>query len=160
LDTAWLRSEFVLVGVGVVVGVLVGFLAGQRSRREAKKLARLQAELEASRAELADYRGQVSQHFGRTSDLLRRLTIQYRTVYEHLADGARTLCPEGAVALATGAEEATLPPEAGAAGSRTEPDLAAEPDLGPELSEESPHLPRGGAEEPPRAGAEERGGGS
>jgi uncharacterized membrane-anchored protein YhcB (DUF1043 family) len=41
-------------------------------------------------------------HFSGTSDLLRDLTVQYRSVYEHLTKGASTLCPEGFVGLTEG----------------------------------------------------------
>ena len=41
-------------------------------------------------------------YFSGTSDLLRDLTVQYRSVYEHLTRGASTLCPEGFVGLTEG----------------------------------------------------------
>jgi uncharacterized membrane-anchored protein YhcB (DUF1043 family) len=45
------------------------------------------------------YRQSVAQHFGRTSDIFRNLTGDYRTLYAHLADGARTLASDDVPAL-------------------------------------------------------------
>ncbi|MBW2543802.1 MAG: DUF1043 family protein [Deltaproteobacteria bacterium] len=59
-------------------------------------------QLAAAREEHAAYRLNVVDHFSGTSDLLRDLTVQYRSVYEHLTKGASTLCPEGFVGLTEG----------------------------------------------------------
>ena len=58
--------------------------------------------LRKTREEYAAYRLSVVDHFSGTSDLLRDLTVQYRSVYEHLTKGASTLCPEGFVGLTEG----------------------------------------------------------
>jgi len=97
------------------VGRLTG--AGASRRRELEEqladtqeeLARAAADAEdlleqlgKARDEHAAYRMNVMDHFSGTSDLLRDLTVQYRSVYEHLTKGASTLCPEGFVALTQG----------------------------------------------------------
>jgi uncharacterized membrane-anchored protein YhcB (DUF1043 family) len=91
--------------------------AGATRRRELEEqLADLQEELSrvaadaedlleqlgTARDEHAAYRLNVMDHFSGTSDLLRDLTVQYRSVYEHLTKGASTLCPEGFVGLTEG----------------------------------------------------------
>jgi uncharacterized membrane-anchored protein YhcB (DUF1043 family) len=111
-----------LVAVGIAVAVaafLVGRLTGggaTRRRELEEQLAdaheensRIAAEMEdlleqfaAARDEHAAYRLNVVDHFSGTSDLLRDLTVQYRSVYEHLTKGASTLCPEGFVGLTEG----------------------------------------------------------
>jgi len=65
-------------------------------------LERAQAEIQAGRDELQrtregfeSYRGKVTDHFVGTSERLRDLTFQYRSIYNHLAEGAGELCPEG-----------------------------------------------------------------
>lgn len=73
----------------------------EQSRAEAEA-ERLRNELDTARAEHDDYRLSVVDHFSGTSDLLRDLTVQYRSVYEHLTKGASTLCPEGFVGLTEG----------------------------------------------------------
>jgi len=111
-----------LVAAGLAVAVaafLVGRLTGggaTRRRELEEQLAdaheensRFAAEMEdileqlaAARDEHAAYRLNVVDHFSGTSDLLRDLTVQYRSVYEHLTKGASTLCPEGFVGLTEG----------------------------------------------------------
>jgi uncharacterized membrane-anchored protein YhcB (DUF1043 family) len=111
-----------LVAAGLVVAVaafLIGRLTGGGAarRRELEEqladaqeeTARVAAEMEdlaeqlgAARDEHEAYRLNVVDHFSGTSDLLRDLTVQYRSVYEHLTKGASTLCPEGFVGLTEG----------------------------------------------------------
>jgi uncharacterized membrane-anchored protein YhcB (DUF1043 family) len=115
---------------GLAVGLAVGVLLGQRSNRvrayargleqklEEQRIAqdRLAAEAQAARDELKRscqegeaYRQQVSEHFGDTSRLLRDLTLQYRSVYEHLSEGAQALCAEGSLTLEGLPESPLLP---------------------------------------------------
>jgi uncharacterized membrane-anchored protein YhcB (DUF1043 family) len=144
----------------LVVGVLLGrALAGRGARREAERARALEEQLQRAEAEQTRYRAQVSDHFVETSRRLRDLTVQYKAVYEHLADGARTLCPEGVVAIAPSLAEA-LPLTAGAGAAAADEaqldlDLDEEPgrwsradvgrdrddELGPLLDEESPAPP-------------------
>jgi hypothetical protein len=113
----WLAAAGSLL-LGIFVGVL---LARAGSRREVARARQLEEQLRTSEAEHARYRSQVSEHFGETSRRLRDLTLQYKSVYEHLADGARSLCPEGSIEIAPSLAEAALPIAAG----HVEPD---EPD--------------------------------
>ena len=115
---------------GLVVGGLVGGLIGRRTNRvrayargleqelEEQRLAqeRLAAEAQGIRDQLKRrqqeaeaYRQQVAEHFGDTSRLLRDLTLQYRSVYDHLAEGARELCSEGSITLEGLPESPLLP---------------------------------------------------
>lgn len=103
------RHVLALTILSLGLGLLIGWFVGRRTNRTVERLRSLEAELDASRAELEIYRERVVEHFGRTSDLLRSLTIQYRDVYDHLADGARTLCPDNTPALGDGIEAALLP---------------------------------------------------
>jgi uncharacterized membrane-anchored protein YhcB (DUF1043 family) len=83
-------------------GILVGLLVGRRYSRDRLHCRELEAELASSRASEAGYREQVAAHFTETSELVHGLTLQYRAVYDHLADGARTLYPERMMELAQG----------------------------------------------------------
>lgn len=140
--------NLVLAGVGgLVVGLVAGLLATRRSH-SAARVRELLAELESSRQELGQYRDEVSEHFTRTSDLLRRMTLQYRAVYEHLAEGARNLCPDGVAALEGKADEPPLPLEA-STGYAPQPEEASGPtpesvSLSPDelLEEEMPRAER------------------
>jgi uncharacterized membrane-anchored protein YhcB (DUF1043 family) len=78
----------------------IGFAIGRGRSRDAVERAReAEDRLQLAEDEMNRYRQEVSEHFGQTSQLLRDLTLQYRNVYEHLAEGARTLCPEAGTLL-------------------------------------------------------------
>jgi len=109
--------NLLLVVVGVLLvggGFLIGLALGRSSNKAERRVRALEGELATARAEHAAYRADVGAHFGRSSELFRDLTLQYRTVYEHLADGARTLCPEKTDVLPAGGPEALLAGTAGA----------------------------------------------
>jgi len=111
----------------------IGFRFGRRTGRDAIDRARdLEERLAIAEEDMTRYRTQVSEHFDETSRLLRDLTLQYRTIYEHLSDGARTLCPDGANLLAPSLAEA-LPPEASEARTAEHDDGSDESQLDLEL---------------------------
>jgi len=114
---------FALVGLGV------GVLLGRRSSEGAARARALETELDvertarervleekraaeealaAARADAEQYRKRVVEHFYGTSEQLRALTVQYRSVYEHLAQGAEALCPEAFQELRAGLEVPAL----------------------------------------------------
>lgn len=134
---------------GLVLGLLLGrALAGRGARRDAERARELEDKLARIEEDHARYRAQVSGHFTETSRRLRDLTLQYKSVYEHLADGARTLCPEGAVAIAPSLAEAALPANASGAGeaaatqdTSADDDAQLDLELEPLLDEEIPPPP-------------------
>ncbi len=94
--------ELVLGGAVFLAGLSLG-LAFSRGGREARRRVRvLEAELVEVNESLAAYRGQVEKHFAQTSDLFVELTRQYAAVWDHLAEGARSLCPERVPSLGRG----------------------------------------------------------
>jgi uncharacterized membrane-anchored protein YhcB (DUF1043 family) len=93
----------------------------ERERAEAE-LAAAREVVERERREHEEYRGQVTEHFAGTSERLRDLTVQYRAVYEHLAEGASVLCPESFVGLEGGFEALAL-----RAGQPEEPERSSGP---------------------------------
>ncbi|HBZ70464.1 MAG TPA: hypothetical protein DEP35_12340 [Deltaproteobacteria bacterium] len=122
MPLAPLLLAILVLGAGALAGVLVG---RSSSRAAAKRCRELEAELEASQAAFGKYRSEVGAHFGQTSELLRAMTHQYRAVYEHLAEGARTLCPDQVTSLGAGLDRALLPEEAQRTGEpTTRPTLA------------------------------------
>lgn len=100
-----------LAGVGgALIGLVLGVVWGRsRSRGDANRVLELEEQLRLAEADHATYRSQVSGHFVETSRRLHDLTLQYKSVYEHLADGARTLCPEAGRLLPGSFAEAALP---------------------------------------------------
>ena len=82
----------ILIAVGLaafVVGGGLGFLLAARRGRHADERA------ERTQAELAAYRGNVSEHFRETAVRFRELTEQYRSLHRHLAEATsnRTVQP-------------------------------------------------------------------
>lgn len=106
------------LAIGFGLGLLRDRANGRRARELATRLETASKERELSREELnvaretlrrverehQAYRQQVSDHFGGASEQLRELTIRYRALYEHLAQGASALCPEGFKGLEGGFE--------------------------------------------------------
>lgn len=116
----------------------IGFAIGRGRSRDAVERAReAEDRLQLAEDEMNRYRHEVSEHFGQTSQLLRDLTLQYRNVYEHLAEGARTLCPEAGTLLPGSLAEA-LPARASDA-PRTNGAAAAEADGQLDLLESADH---------------------
>ena len=105
--------------IAVLAALAAGFLLGRGTGKDARALRALEAVLDAernahlrTRTESEAYRKQVTDHFTETSERLHELTLQYRSVYEHLAKGASELCPEGFAKLAGGLGLDALPEEA------------------------------------------------
>lgn len=84
---AWMAAAIVF-GIGGGTGFFIS-----RQIKD-KRTLELEEKLTTARNELAGYRGDVNQHFLKTSLLLGKLTNNYREVYEHLATGAQKLCNE------------------------------------------------------------------
>ncbi len=116
----------ILTGVvALAVGILIGRFTGNgrqavlelksklESANKERELAQASVdaakdEINRTREQLDGYRGEVVEHFTGTSQLLRDLTHQYREVYDHLATGASSLCPEGSVDFLEGLQPERL----------------------------------------------------
>jgi uncharacterized membrane-anchored protein YhcB (DUF1043 family) len=87
-------SIWAWMGIAIVFGIGggAGFFISRQIKD--KRTLELEEKLASARNELAGYRGDVNQHFLKTSLLLGKLTNNYREVYEHLATGAQKLCNE------------------------------------------------------------------
>src|SRR5688572_26924737 len=100
--------------VAAAIGFAIGRIGGASGRRERglqRALAEERAAHDKARTEYDAYRKQVADHFTETSERLHDLTLQYRSVYEHLAKGATELCPEGFSKLEGGLGLDALPEE-------------------------------------------------
>jgi len=141
-----LELPFAILGALVVGGV--AFALGRRTAGSTRKLRELRGALESAteegeqvRQELQHYRTQVSDHFATTSERLHDLTVQYRAVYDHLAEGAGQLCPESFEQLDGGLGLDTLPntlPEGQAAASSSPPQPDTHSDASTPASGERP----------------------
>ena len=72
--------------VAFVIGCGLGYyLTAGRERKADERAERVEAEMAA-------YRGNVTEHFRETAVKFRQLGEHYRALHEHLADGAEALC--------------------------------------------------------------------
>jgi len=111
----------------LLLGLLAGLGGGyvlfrnlERRKTGGKTAAELMQEHET-------YRQEVQQHFGKTSDLFQSMTVQYRELYDHLAQGARSLCDTTQPAPVLDLENKALLPQ--------QQDADEEPQVEPSTSE-------------------------
>lgn len=88
------------------VGLCIGAVLFNQFKSDAAKVRALEQLLEELQAEHDAYKEDVHGHFDATAKLVNNLTNSYRDVYQHLASGAQTLCPESI------AGQLTINPEA------------------------------------------------
>jgi len=100
---------FLALVAGVGVGYLL-FMAVERRKTGGKTASEIHAELQ-------EYREQVQEHFTKTSDLFQSLTVQYRELYDHLADGAQDLCEPAPGTPMLGISDKGLLPQAAPEGA-------------------------------------------
>ncbi len=76
-----------LAGVGVL-GLLIGFLIGKAiGGKNSSSTKKVEKEFQA-------YKAKVSEHFGKTADLVDNLTNSYKDVFDHLGNSAKVLLTE------------------------------------------------------------------
>lgn len=84
--------EYALIGLGI--GIIIGGLAVRYGNRKLRDQRHTQYELEKAKAELADYREELSNHFARSAELLDNMARDYRQLYQHMAKGSNDLLPK------------------------------------------------------------------
>lgn len=116
---------------GLVAGWLLGRFSGRSAAQSRELAARVEtlrkecefatAELAAAKAQIAherseqeQYRTRVSDHFAGASERFRDLSLQYRSLFEHLSEGARALCGDSFAALEGDLVAGELPAQAAA----------------------------------------------
>ncbi len=84
-----------LVGVVCfVLGLVAGAFIFKQFLSDAAKVKNLTEELDQLTETPTDYKQSVHSHFENTAQLINKLTISYREVYERLARDADILCSE------------------------------------------------------------------
>jgi hypothetical protein len=99
------------LGLGVALflaGLGVGFVLRRGDASLRSRIQVLESEVAEAERRYSDQQARVEKHFEKTSDLFRDLTEHYTALYGHLAEGARTLCPEGGPALGKGLNDPLL----------------------------------------------------
>ncbi|WP_410013369.1 Z-ring associated protein ZapG [Sodalis sp. C49] len=79
--------------IGLVVGIIIGAVAMRFGNRKLRQQQTLQHELEKSKAELEEYREELTGHFARSAELLDNMADDYRQLYQHMAKGSNSLLP-------------------------------------------------------------------
>jgi uncharacterized membrane-anchored protein YhcB (DUF1043 family) len=77
-----------------VVGVICGAVVASVVLPSRREVDRLTGELTALKSEHESYKGHVTEHFLKTSELVANMTASYKAVYDHLATGAQSLCSD------------------------------------------------------------------
>lgn len=80
--------------IGLVVGIIIGAVAMRFGNKKLREQRSLQYELEKSKAELADYREELTNHFAHSAELLDNMARDYRQLYQHMAKGSNDLLPD------------------------------------------------------------------
>ncbi|AIX50075.1 MULTISPECIES: Z-ring associated protein ZapG [Pantoea] len=79
--------------IGLVIGIIVGAVAMRFGNKKLREQRSMQYELEKSKAELADYREELTNHFAQSAELLDNMARDYRQLYQHMAKGSNDLLP-------------------------------------------------------------------
>ncbi len=79
--------------IGLVIGIIIGAVAMRFGNKTLRKQRSMQYELEKTKAELADYREELTNHFARSAELLDNMAHDYRQLYQHMAKGSNDLLP-------------------------------------------------------------------
>lgn len=94
---------------GAVVGLLIGYFTGRRTAPGSEVARELEQKIETLESTRDRFEQRVNTHFADTASALNALTDNYRSVYEHIANGATELCSSESAARFT----ALAPPAAG-----------------------------------------------
>ncbi|TKI06916.1 Z-ring associated protein ZapG [Martelella alba] len=79
--------------IGLVVGIIIGAVAMRFGNRKLRQQQTLQHELEQSKAELEEYREELTSHFARSAELLDNMAHDYRQLYQHMVKSSDSLLP-------------------------------------------------------------------
>ncbi|MAZ66132.1 MAG: hypothetical protein CMF25_03390 [Kangiellaceae bacterium] len=128
--------------IGFIVGVGVGYLMARSSNTSEHQ--ELGERLNKSEEKLEQYQQNVAEHFAETSNLVHKLTENYRDLYAHLRTGANDLVSDDELRKlindqtpnrALNSEEEAFVTEAGDAPAESENDTTLEPkDADPAVS--------------------------
>lgn len=84
-----------LIGICCFLGgAAAGAVLFKMFRSDEVRVEALEQQLQSLTDEHEHYKTNVHAHFSSSAQLLNRLTESYKDVYVHMADGARSLCPD------------------------------------------------------------------
>ncbi len=85
------------VCIGVIGGFAAGFYISRLNDENKKKCEELENKLTDAQSEMTSYKQNVTDHFVKTSNLINNMTDSYRAIYDHMSDGANSLCSESMI---------------------------------------------------------------
>jgi len=91
-----------------LVGAAAGALLFKTFRSDEAQVRDLKKQLQQLSEEHENYKSHVHSHFGSTSRLFNQLSDSYRDVYQHMAEGARQLCPDYIASQLTQSSDAKI----------------------------------------------------
>ena len=84
--------ELMVIGVAaLLIGAGAGILLSRLFNKDSNKNRDLEKQLQDASTDLKNYQQEVSEHYVKTAKLVEDLTESYRSVHNHLAEGASTL---------------------------------------------------------------------
>ena len=84
--------ELVVIGVAaLIIGAGAGVFLSRLFNKDNGKKRDLEKQLQDASTDLKNYQQEVSEHYVKTAKLVEDLTESYRSVHNHLAEGASTL---------------------------------------------------------------------
>ncbi|MGP1609561.1 MAG: YhcB family protein [Burkholderiales bacterium] len=84
-----------LIGLGcLLTGAVIGAVMFKLLMSDEAKIRALEEQLQTLSEEHESYKSNVHSHFSNSAQLLGKLTESYRDVFLHMAEGARSLCPD------------------------------------------------------------------
>lgn len=89
----------VTLAFGLFFGGACGVYLARSGNAAIRRAKELDAELKQTREELVAFKGQVTEHFSKTAELVNALTANYRSVYTHLAEGAQRFSNNDAIKI-------------------------------------------------------------
>ena len=82
-----------LIGIAcLALGVVAGVAFASRMNNSPSRINELENQIRSLEESHDQYKGDVSDHFSMTAELVQQMTESYRDVYQHLAMGAQDLC--------------------------------------------------------------------
>lgn len=85
------------LSIGILIGFAAGFYFSHLNGSEKKKREELESKLNSAQNEITHYKQNVTDHFVKTSSLINNMTDSYRAIYNHMSDGAKTLCSQSLI---------------------------------------------------------------
>ncbi|MES2604376.1 MAG: DUF1043 family protein [Pseudomonadota bacterium] len=84
-----------MVGLGcLLAGAVIGAILFKLLKSDEARVQHLESQLQQVSDEYENYKKEVHGHFSDSAILIGKLTESYKDVYQHLAHGARNLCPD------------------------------------------------------------------